>query len=294
MYNNINAQIDKYYRLFRLHQPAGIAPLLWPGIWAITFASNHLPDIKLLIVFIVGSIIMRAAGCILNDIADRDFDSLVTRTCKRPLACGEISIWQAFGAFIILVILSFILILLTLNKYAILIAISSIIPVIIYPFMKRVTYWPQAFLGITFNWGVLVGWVAVQQQFTFNTFILYITCICWTLGYDTIYAHQDKVDDILVGIKSTAIRFGENTKKWLTLFYSCVAGGLVSVGYLSNMHYIYYIGFIPIIYHLYWQIATLDINDAYDCRLKFISNIGFGLIVFTTILCGKIYGYAYY
>ncbi|MFV9875888.1 MAG: 4-hydroxybenzoate octaprenyltransferase [Rickettsiales endosymbiont of Dermacentor nuttalli] len=291
---NVNTIVRRYYRLFRLHQPEGIAPLLWPGIWAITFVSHRLPSIKLLIVFTLGSIMMRAAGCILNDIIDKDFDSLVVRTRTRPIACGEMTVKQAFYAFSVLLLLSFILIVFTLNKYAIWVAICAIIPVTIYPFMKRITYWPQAFLGITFNWGVLVGWIAVQGEITFNTLILYITCIFWTLGYDTIYAHQDKTDDILIGIKSTAIRFDNGTKKWLAFFYSCVVIGLGILGYLMQLHYIYYIGLIPIICHLYWQIATLDINNVQDCRLKFMSNMGFGLIVFTTILCGKIYGYAYY
>jgi 4-hydroxybenzoate polyprenyl transferase len=280
-------KLSPYLRLMRLHQPTGICLLLWPCLWAVSLASSAMPPLKLVIILVLGSVIMRAAGCIINDLVDVKFDQQVQRTKMRPLASGELTKRQAYGLLAILLIIALGL-LLCLNTGAIILGFMSIIPVIIYPFMKRFTYWPQAFLGITFNFGVLISWAAVTGAINLTSIMLYAAGICWTLGYDTIYAYQDRKDDELIGVKSTALYFGENSKEWLRYFYNAMLVLLFLIGKKTGVGNYYYIGFVPMIIYVLWQVATLDINNPQDCMKKFKSNIWLGAIVFVSILAGKI------
>lgn len=273
-------------QLMRLHQPTGVWLLLWPCLWGIALASDNFFQPKLLAIFILGSILMRGAGCIINDIIDRKFDAKVQRTKERPIASGKISIRQALLIVVILLMISLSL-LLMLNKLAITLGFLSIIPIIIYPFMKRVTYFPQAFLGITFNLGILIGYAAVCNRLSLSALVLYLGAICWTIGYDTIYAHQDKDDDILIGVKSTALKFGDSTKKWLFIFYGGFILCLILTGILEKLSLEFYISLIILITQLMWQIIKLDITDSKDCHIKFKSNIFLGFLVLISLILGK-------
>jgi 4-hydroxybenzoate polyprenyl transferase len=239
-------------------------------------ASYGYFDIKLTIVFSLGAILMRSAGCIINDIIDMDIDGKVKRTKNRPLANGELSIFQAKKLLIILLALASLL-LFFLNKFAIIICISSIVMVTLYPFCKRFTYWPQLILGLTFNIGVLVAWVAVRDSITLPAILLYIGCVFWTIGYDTIYAHQDLQDDLALGIKSTAIKFGNNTEKYLNLFYTITITMFAFSGNLSNIGFFYNPLLVFPTLILFWQVKTLEINDKKNCSIRFKANVIVGL-----------------
>jgi 4-hydroxybenzoate polyprenyl transferase len=275
-----------YYKLARLDKLAGAWLLLWPSWWGIAFASNKLPELKLLVIFMVGSVLMRSAGCIINDIIDRNIDNKVTRTKNRPLASGELGLKQAVIALASLLCIALCLLLL-LPKASIILGLMSIIPIIIYPFMKRFTYWPQAFLGITYNLSALIGWAAVQGSLNFAALCLYLACIFWTLGYDTIYAHQDKIDDFAIGVKSTALLFGSKTKNWLAKFYFWFWANLFVTGKLVKLSNYFYIVMILVAFQLSWQIYSVKLNEPLDCMNKFKSNIILGIIVFAAILAGK-------
>ena len=214
-----------YAALARLDQPVGVWLLLWPCLWAIGLASDGLPDLKLMVLFTVGSFVMRAAGCTLNDIFDRDFDARVERTRRRPLPSGAIGLKGAV-AFMAVLLGAGLAILLQLNLFAVLLlGVGSLLLVVLYPLMKRITYWPQAFLGLTFNCGALLGWAAVEGGIGWPAGLLYVAGIAWTLGYDTIYAHQDKEDDLLIGVKSSAIALGQRTRPFLIAFYVVAVAG---------------------------------------------------------------------
>jgi 4-hydroxybenzoate polyprenyltransferase len=276
-----------YLHLARIDRPIGTWLLLLPCWWSIALATPGWPSLVLIALFGAGALIMRGAGCTLNDIADRDFDGKVARTAMRPIPSGAVSIPQAF-AFLGLQLLMGLSILLQFNTFAVMVGAGSLLVVAVYPFMKRITYWPQAVLGLAFNWGALLGWAAVRGDLAAPAGILYMAGILWTLGYDTIYAHQDKEDDILIGIKSTALRFGENTDKWLTGFY-CGTIGLIAVsGYLSGLGWAFYVGLGLAAAHLVWQVTTLDIDDAKGCLTRFKSNRHFGLIIFAAIIAGQV------
>ena len=224
VFKHTPAKFHPYIRLARLDRPTGVWLLLLPAWWSITLAADGifnmgLRDWAIMLGFGMGAILMRAAGCVINDLWDQDLDKKVERTTQRPLASGELTRTQAFKLLAILLGLSF-LILICMNKLTILLGVISLIPVTIYPLMKRVTWWPQAFLGITFNWGVWMGWAAVEGSVSMATCVLYVGCMLWTMGYDTIYAHQDKADDIHAGVKSTALLFGEASKRWVCSFYA--------------------------------------------------------------------------
>ncbi len=276
-------KLAPYFRLMRFHQPVGIFLLLWPCLISLNMANNGVSNLKLTIIFILGSIFMRSAGCIINDIVDYDIDKKVARTKERPIASGELNFSQSLKLLIMLLVLSSIL-LFFLNKLAIIISLSSMILVLIYPFCKRFTYWPQLILGLTFNIGTLIAWAAVRGKIDLPAILLYIGCIFWTLGYDTIYAHQDIKDDLKIGVKSTAIKFGNKTEKYLNMFYTVTitmfafAGNLVNIGHYYNALLI-----LPIII-LFWQIKTLEINDPSNCARRFKSNILVGLIMYVITL----------
>ncbi|TWB21350.1 4-hydroxybenzoate polyprenyltransferase [Nitrospirillum amazonense] len=209
-----------YARLARLDRPIGTWLLLLPGLWSIALAAEpgHLPRLWLMLLFAVGSVVMRGAGCTINDIIDRKFDALVERTRVRPIPSGAVSVPQAI-AFLIAQCLVGLAVLVQMNRATIVMGAASLVLVAAYPLMKRITWWPQAFLGLTFNWGALLGWVAVRGDLAWPPVLLYAGGILWTLGYDTIYAHQDREDDVKVGVKSTALRLGAASKRWILGFY---------------------------------------------------------------------------
>lgn len=279
MKNNISI----YLKAMRLHQPIGIFLLLWPCLIGLAMANKGFLTLKYTLIFTLGSILMRSAGCIINDIIDYDIDRKVFRTKDRPLTSGALSFRQANYLLLILLSCSALL-LFFLNKYAIIICIFSIIPVVIYPFLKRFTYFPQIFLGFTFNIGALVAWVTVRNQIDLPALLLYIGLICWTIGYDTIYAHQDRNDDIKMGVKSTAIYFHENTEKYLNIFYTiaatmfCFAGNLAGVGFHYNALMV-----VPIIL-LFWQVRTIDIYDPKNCNIRFKSNFFVGASLYLAVI----------
>jgi 4-hydroxybenzoate polyprenyltransferase len=272
--------------LARWDRPIGTWLLLWPCWWAVALAPGW-PDLKLLALFAIGAVAMRGAGCVINDLADRDLDARVERTRHRPLASGQLTAGQAL-AFLALQLMVGLLVLLSFNRFTILLGFAAMPLVIAYPFMKRITWWPQAFLGLTFNWGALVGWSAVTGDLAAPALTLYVAGFLWTLGYDTIYAHQDKVDDALIGVKSSARFLGAATPRWLWCFYAAALALIGVAGWLAKMGP----GFYPILalagVHLAWQVHTLDLDDARSCLVRFRSNREFGWLVFLALLAGKV------
>jgi 4-hydroxybenzoate polyprenyltransferase len=276
-----------YFRLARMDRPIGTWLLLLPCWWALALASPAWPDPWFMLLFAVGSLVMRGAGCTVNDIADRNFDKQVARTADRPIASGQVSVPQAL-VFLGLQSAVGLAVLLQFNTYTVILGAASLVLVALYPFAKRVTYWPQFVLGLTFNWGALVGWTAITGELTAPALALYAAGVLWTLGYDTIYAHQDKEDDVLVGIKSTALKFGAATKPWLAGFYGGALVLLGTAGYLAHLHGVYFAGLAVAGLHLAWQIRTLDVDDAKGCLRRFKSNRDFGLIVLGAIIAGRL------
>ncbi|XP_046747808.1 4-hydroxybenzoate polyprenyltransferase, mitochondrial isoform X2 [Diprion similis] len=288
--NKSPVSIQPYLRLMRIDKPIGSWLLFWPCGWSIALAAppGMIPDPQMLALFGLGAFIMRGAGCTINDMWDRDIDKRVARTKDRPLVSGEVTQLEA------LVFLSGQLglglsVLLQLNWYSILLGASSLGLVVIYPLMKRITHWPQLILGMTFNWGALLGWSAVQGSCDWSVCLpLYVAGVCWTILYDTIYAHQDKVDDILLGIKSTALKFGDNTKVWLSCFGTSMISSLLTSGIMVDQTWPYYVAVGVIGSHLANQIYTLNIDNPTDCANKFVSNHRVGLILFTGIVLGNL------
>ncbi|XP_042424785.1 4-hydroxybenzoate polyprenyltransferase, mitochondrial-like [Zingiber officinale] len=282
--------VRPYALLARLDKPIGLWLLAWPCTWSITMAATpgHLPDIKMLTLFGCGAVLLRGAGCTVNDLLDRDIDVKVERTKYRPIASGMLSPFQGlcFLGFQLLLGLG---ILLQLNTYSQILGASSLFLVSSYPLMKRLTFWPQAYLGLTFNWGALLGWAAVKESLDPAIVLpLYAAGVCWTLVYDTIYAHQDKEDDKMVGVKSTALRFGSLTKNWVTGFAIACIGNLALSGYNAELAWQYYTFLIAAAGHLGWQISTVDLSSRADCNRKFVSNKWFGAIIFSGILFGRL------
>lgn len=283
-------QARPYARLARLDKPIGTWLLAWPCMWSITLAANHghFPDIKMLALFGTGALLLRGAGCTINDLLDQDIDPKVERTKLRPIASGILTPFQglSFLGFQLLLGLG---ILLQLNNYSRILGASSLLLVFSYPLMKRLTFWPQAYLGLTFNWGALLGWSAVRGSLDpAIVFPLYISGVCWTLVYDTIYAHQDKEDDLKVGVKSTALRFGDSTKEWLSGFGIACISSLALSGFNADLGWPYYVALMAASGHLTWQIWTVDLSCRADCNRKFVSNKWFGAILFGGILLGKL------
>ncbi len=281
-----------YLRLARIDRPIGTWLLLWPCWWSLGLAAGpgQWPDPLLIVLFGIGALVMRGAGCTLNDIADRDFDGRVERTRNRPIPSGQVSLVAAFGWMGLLAAIGF-AILISFNPFAVWLGVASLAVVAIYPFMKRYTYWPQFFLGLAFNWGALLGWAAVRGELDLAPALLYAGGICWTLGYDTIYAHQDKEDDQLIGVKSTALRLGARTKPWLFAFYGLAIAGFGAAGTLAGLAWPFYVGLAAGAAQLAWQAATVDTENGPDCLAKFKSNNRpFGLILFAGIVAGQVMG----
>ncbi|KRX60371.1 4-hydroxybenzoate polyprenyltransferase, mitochondrial [Trichinella sp. T9] len=343
-----------YLRLMRADKPVGTLLLYWPSTWSIALCSSpgSLPNIELLTLFGLGAFFMRGAGCVVNDLWDKEFDKKVARTKDRPLANGELSVLQAFTLLGGLLSCS-LAILLQLNYYSIILGTCSMVLVVTYPLFKRFTYWPQFILGMTLNWGVLMAWVITNESFislvsclplytacvcytviydtiyshqvyikfsylnardcrqnsqrlTFNwgvllgwaatsgsvywlgAMTLYFSGISWTLVYDTIYAHQDKADDSIIGLKSTALKFGDNTKPYLSLFGSSMITSLAITGLMTDQTWPYYVGLLLTSCHIGWQIGTLDINNPADCWKKFSTNRYLGLILFMSIVASNL------
>ncbi len=229
---------------------------------------------------------MRGAGCTFNDIVDRDIDAKVTRTAARPIPSGQVSVTQAW-IFLVAQSLVGLAVLISLNKLTIWLGILSLALVAIYPFMKRLTYWPQVFLGIVFNWGALMGWTAAVGELSMAPVLLYCGGVAWTIGYDTIYAHQDKDDDALVGVKSTALIFGDSTKTWLWVFYSSAFAFFGSAALLLDLSWPFYVGLSLAGGQLVWQIRTVVIDDPDSCLHVFRSNRTFGMLLFAAITLGQ-------
>jgi len=280
--------VQPYLKLSRIDRPIGTWLLMFPCLWSIALAApmGEFPNFWLFILFGIGALVMRSAGCTLNDIADRNFDAKVERTRKRPLPSGQVSLIQAI-IWLCAQCLIGLLILLQFNLFAIALGIASLLLVAIYPFAKRFTYWPQLFLGLAFNYGALLGWATVMGSLSPAPIILYVAGIAWTLGYDTIYAHQDKEDDILIGVKSTALKFGSTTRRWLIGFYSLTIIGILASGYLLGLTTPFYTVMAGAAVHLVWQLKMLDINNPDLCLILFKSNKIFGALVLIAIIAGK-------
>ncbi len=267
-----------YIRLARLDRPIGTWLLLLPGWWAIALAGAPWPDPRLMLLFGLGAIVMRGAGCTLNDIFDRDIDAQVARTRPRPLPSGQLSLRQAL-LFLVLELALGAVILLSLNRAAILLGLLVLVLVATYPVMKRVTYWPQFFLGLNFNWGALMGYAAATGELALPALLLYGGGILWTLGYDTIYAHQDKEDDALIGVKSSALALGERTRPFLFLFYGAAIVLWAGAGYAAHLAWPFWLALLLVLLQFLKQAATVDLASPPDCLAKFRNNRDAALIL---------------
>jgi len=284
-------QLNLFIELTRLKKPIGFMLLFWPCAWGLTLAydfSNSLNNYFFyLILFFLGSVLMRSAGCIVNDILDKEFDKKVSRTKNRPIASEQISIKLAL---IYVVFLCFIalLVLLNFNTLTILLALGSMPLAFSYPLMKRYTYWPQLFLGITFNYGLILGWVCITNQIELFPIILYIGAIFWTLGFDTIYGYQDIKDDEIIGVKSTSIMFKKNPKLFLIICYSIFVLSLITVGFFMKFNLIFYLFLsIPILHLFLYQIYNFNYKEPANSLKVFKTNNLLGAIVLFNILIGK-------
>ena len=286
------SHISIFLELTRLKKPIGFMLLFWPCIWGLTIAYNFQDKLNQFIfftlLFLSGSILMRSAGCIVNDIADRNYDKYVERTKDRPIASGKISINKSLIYVFLLCGLAF-MVLINFNYFTILLALASMPLAFTYPLMKRFTYWPQLFLGITFNYGLVLGWTAINNEINLAPIILYIGAIFWTLGYDTIYGFQDIKDDEIIGVKSTSIKFKKNPKIFIFISYLILSISLVMVGIIMNFSKIYFLSLLIPFFHLYYyQVYKFEKNNSEKCLNIFKSNNLLGLIIFINLLIGKI------
>ncbi len=281
------AAILPFLRLARFDRPIGFFLLALPCFWSVALAARSIeepyPDPWLLFLFAVGAVAMRGAGCTYNDLVDREIDAQVARTRSRPLPSGQVSPRAAF-IFMLALCLIGLLVLLSFNSTTIWLGLGVIPIVALYPFVKRFSHWPQAVLGLAFNWGALLGWPAVLGRVDWPAIVLYAGAIAWTIGYDTIYAHQDREDDDLIGLKSTAVRFGRATRPWLAALYGFAWLALTTAGLMANAGTAFLIGMLAAGAQLAWQVGTLDIDDAENCLTRFRSNREFAVIVLGAIL----------
>ncbi len=281
-----------YLRLARLDRPIGSWLLLLPCWWsaglAAIAAGKPYPDPWHCLLFLVGAFAMRGAGCTWNDITDRDLDARVERTRSRPIPSGQVTVEQAM-AFLIAQALIGLLVLVQFNPFTILVGIVSLATVVIYPFLKRITHWPQIGLGLAFSWGALMGWPAVFGSLDAATLVLYAGTICWVIAYDTIYAHQDREDDALIGVGSTAILFGERTKPMLGLFYGLAVLLIGLAGHLAGAGVAFALGLAAFAVQLGWQVARLDISNPVLCLRIFKSNRDAGLILFAGMVADALW-----
>ena len=286
-------QAKLFIDLTRLKKPIGYMLLFWPCAWGLTLAYDFSENLNnyffYLILFFLGSVLMRSAGCIVNDILDKEFDAKVFRTKNRPIASGKISIKLGILYAISLCLMA-LLVLINFNVLTIILALGSMPLAFTYPLMKRYTYWPQLFLGITFNYGLLLGWTAIQGQVNIAVILFYLGAIFWTLGYDTIYGYQDIKDDEIIGLKSTSIKFKGKEKKFLFICYSFLLIFFIIGGYLMKFNFAYFVFLLfPFLHLFFYQIKNFNFNDPEKCLKIFRSNNFFGLIIFVNILITKLY-----
>ncbi len=284
--------IKLFIELTRLNKPIGFMLLFWPCIWGLTIANEFNSELKTyffyMFLFLLGAVLMRSAGCIVNDITDKNFDKLVERTKNRPIASGKVSVKLASFYSFVLCGIAF-LVLINFNFFTIWMALLSMPLAFSYPLMKRFTYWPQLFLGITFNYGLILAWIAITNEIAIIPIIFYFGAIFWTLGYDTIYGYQDINDDEIIGVKSTSIKFKNNPKKFISFCYFIFISILILIGLLMNFNYFYFLFlFLPIGHLFFFQIYKLNIEDPTSCLSKFKSNNVLGLLIFFNLLIGKI------
>ena len=283
--------INIFIELIRLKKPIGFMLLFWPCSWGLAYAYSFNQNLNLfliyLVLFFLGSLLMRSAGCIFNDIVDREYDAKVRRTKKRPIASKRIEVSHAFVYVIILCGLAF-LILIQFNFLTIVLGLGSMLLAFTYPFMKRITYWPQLFLGLTFNWGIIMGWTSIIPNITTEILVLYISAIFWTLAYDTIYGAQDMSDDEIIGVKSTSIKFKDNMKLFISASYFMSSIGLIY--FFRNYIGLNFLTIFLIFFYLtlIWQIIKFNKNDALNCLNTFKLNNYSGMLLFVTILLKNI------
>jgi len=285
-------QLNLFIELTRLKKPIGFMLLFWPCAWGLTLAYDFANSLSnyffYLTLFFLGSILMRSAGCIVNDILDKEFDKKVSRTKNRPIASGKISIKLGLTYIIFLCFIA-LLVLLNFNTLTIILALGSMPLAFSYPLMKRYTYWPQLFLGITFNYGLILGWACIRNQIELVPIILYIGAIFWTLGFDTIYGYQDIKDDEIIGVKSTSIKFKKNPKLFLITCYLIFIISLITVGFFMKFSLIFYLFLsIPILHLFLYQIYNFNFKDPKNCLRIFKTNNLLGIIVLSNILIGKV------
>ena len=280
-----------YLRLARLDRPIGSWLLLMPCWWSVGLAGmrvEQFPSLWHVVLFFIGAFAMRGAGCTWNDLVDRNLDRLVERTRSRPIPSGQVTVAEATAFMVAQALIGF-LVLIQFNRFTVFTGLASLLVVAIYPFMKRITYWPQIVLGLAFSYGALMGWPAAFGQLDWPAIVLYAGSISWVIGYDTIYAHQDREDDLLIGIKSTALLFGENTRPMPAGFY-CGAVVLIGIaGLTAGGRLIFVLGLIAFAAHLAWQVVRLDINDSAHCLKLFKSNRDAGLILFGAMLLEAVF-----
>ena len=283
--------LNLFIELTRLKRPIGYMLLFWPCSWGLTLAydfSKNLNDyFFFLLLFFLGSVLMRSAGCIVNDIFDKEFDKKVSRTKNRPIASNQVSIKLGILYTLILCLLAF-LVLINFNKLTIILALGSMPLAFTYPLMKRFTYWPQLFLGITFNYGLILGWTAIQCDINVISIIFYFGAIFWTLGFDTIYGYQDLKDDEIIGIKSTSIKFKKNPKLFLIICYIIFVISLILTSVSMRLNTVFYFfALIPIAHLFFYQIYNFNFKNPKNCLKIFKSNNFFGAIILCNILIGK-------
>lgn len=281
-----------YFLLMRLDKPIGFMLLFWPCSWGFAIVLKNMSINQEWIInfflFFIGSILMRSAGCVYNDIIDKKIDQKVTRTKQRPLASNKLS---TFKGWVLVAFLSFLslIILFQFNFTAIIFGLSSGILIFAYPFMKRITYWPQLFLGIVFNWGVILSYLVFNEEVNIGILLIYLSAVFWTLGYDTIYGYQDIKDDEIIGVKSTSIKFKTNPKKFVTICYLITLTLICMTGLMMNFKYVFFIFMIiPILHMFFYQIKNLNIKNDLNCLRIFKSNNMLGFIIYINIIIGKL------
>ena len=286
------SQVKLFIDLTRLKKPIGYMLLFWPCAWGLTLAYDFSSNLKnyffYLILFFLGSVLMRSAGCIVNDILDKEFDAKVFRTKNRPISSGKVSIRLGMFYALVLCLLA-LLVLINFNLFTIILAIASMPLAFTYPLMKRFTYWPQLFLGITFNYGLILGWTAINDEIELIPILFYLGAIFWTLGYDTIYGYQDIKDDEIIGLKSTSIKFKDKAKKFLIACYTSLIFFFLIGAYSMNLNYNFYLFMVVPFIHLFlYQIKIFNLKDPSSCLKAFKSNNFLGLLIFLNILISKI------
>ena len=286
-------QFNLFLELTRLKRPIGYMLLFWPCAWGLTLAYDFTKDLKLyffyLFLFLLGSILMRSAGCIINDVVDKEIDKKVQRTKNRPIASGKVPVRLALIYSLILCLIA-LLVLINFNNLTIILAFCSMPLAFSYPLMKRYTYWPQLFLGITFNYGLILGWTSIENSINLIPIILYFGAIFWTLGYDTIYGFQDIKDDEIIGLKSTSIKFKNNPFYFLFLCYTIFSFSLIIIGIQMGFNKFYYIYLTIIFFQMFYlQLKNLEIKNANSCFNVFKSNNILGALVLIGLIIGKVY-----